>query len=585
LREGRTVGCFQVESPGMRNLLCQIGARTMDDVIQAVALIRPGPASSGMKDAYVRRYRGLEPRNAPHPRLTELLWDTYGVMLYQEDVMHVASRLTGMDLAEADLLRRALRKRGGKEIEELCARFVEGAAEQGVARDDALKVWDLIANFASFAFCKAHSVTYGRISYRAVWLKTHYPAEYLAAFLASDTGYYDARVYVEEARRLGVAILGPCVNRAAQDCTAVAAGGARVPAVVPSSGGAGVPVPVPLPGGARVPAVVPSPGGAGVSVPVPLPGGARVPAVVPSPGQTRGVAPIRVATAIRIGLRQVKGMSQRTLDAVVAARDAAGPFVSLPDFLERTGAQGDEAEALIRCGAFDGMDRTIPELLWRLHMLRAPARRVPRDAGLDAREMAALRATPSSREALRAARAKTAGWNGAGIGAGNVELQPGESALLFAAPETGAAALPRLADYDAKTRGRLEHEGLGLTIVAHPTALFPCPADARIAARELAGSDRARPPNPTPAREVPHRAGARITLRGWPAATRHVRTADGRTMRFLTLEDDTALAEVVIFPDVYERDGAHLAEFGVICVTGTVEDQMGACSLHAEVIW
>jgi DNA polymerase III alpha subunit len=91
--------------------------------------------------------------------------------------------------------------------------------------------------------------------------------------------------------------------------------------------------------------------------------------------------------------------------------------------------------------------------------------------------------------------------------------------------------------------------------------------------------------NPIAARDVPQRAGARVTLRGWPAATRHVRTADGRTMRFLTLEDESGLAEVVIFPDVYERDGAHLAETGVLCVTGVVEDQMGACTLHAEVIW
>jgi DNA polymerase III alpha subunit len=91
--------------------------------------------------------------------------------------------------------------------------------------------------------------------------------------------------------------------------------------------------------------------------------------------------------------------------------------------------------------------------------------------------------------------------------------------------------------------------------------------------------------NPIAARDVPHRAGARVTLRGWPAATRHVRTVDGRTMRFLTLEDATGLAEVVVFADVYERDGAHLAESGVLCVTGTVEDQMGACTLHAEVIW
>ncbi|MCY2961319.1 MAG: DNA polymerase III subunit alpha [Planctomycetota bacterium] len=564
LREGRTLGCFQIESPGMRNLLQQIGARTMDDVIQAVALIRPGPAGSGMKDAYVRRYRGLEPRHAPHPRLEELLWDTYGVMLYQEDVMQVAARLAGMDLAEADLLRRALQKRRTNEIPALCERFVAGSIEQGVTREDALRVWDLISNFASFGFCKAHAVTYGRISYRAAWLKTHYPAAYLAAFLESETGYYDPRVYVEEARRLGVAILPPDVNQSAARTwrPRTAPCGAWLTSTEFGSGDSAA---------------------HGTAPDSPLPNSVEV--------SQAPYGAVRGGNDIRVPLGQVRGVSERALEAIVAAREAGGRFVSLPDFLERTGAQGDEAEALIRCGAFDGFDRTIPELLWRLHLLRAPARRVPKDAGLDARELAALRATPGSREAARAkdpltaARAKTAGWTGAGIGAGNVDLAPGETASLFGPPETGAPALPRLADHDRLTRGRLEHEVLGLTVSAHPTALFPCPADARIAAREGLGHERARPVNPIVAREVPQRAGARVTLRGWPAATRHVRTSDGRTMRFLTLEDETGLAEVVVFADVYERDGAHLAEAGVLCVTGTVEDQMGACTLHAEVIW
>jgi len=551
LREGRTIGCFQVESPGMRNLLQQIGAQTMDDVIQAVALIRPGPAGSGMKDAYVRRYRKLEPRRAPHPRLEELLWDTYGVMLYQEDVMQVAARLAGMDLSEADLLRRALQKRRASEIPALCERFVAGSIEQGVTREDALRVWDLIANFASFGFCKAHAVTYGRISYRAVWLKTHFPAAYMAAFLDSETGYYDTRVYVEEARRQGVSILSPDVNQSAAASWGVEEGNRLV----------------------RSPAVEPSPRAGSAD-------GERT---------SRAPTPTRVANAIRVPLGRVRGVAESTLTAIVAARETGGRFVSLPDFLERTGAQGNEAEALVRCGAFDGFDRTIPELLWRLHMLRAPTRRIPKDAQLDGRELAALRATPGSRtgakDPLKSARAKAAGWSGAGIGAGNVDLAPGETASLFGAPETGAPALPRLADHDRVTRGRLEHEVLGLTVSAHPIALFPCPADARIAAREELGGERARLANPLAARDVPQRAGARVTLRGWPAATRHVRTADGRTMRFLTLEDETGLAEVVIFPDVYERDGAHLAEAGVLCVTGTVQDQMGACTLHAEVIW
>jgi DNA-directed DNA polymerase III PolC len=538
LQKGLTIGCFQVESPGMRNLLQQIGARDMDDVIQAVALIRPGPAGSGMKDAFVRRFRKLEPPTPPHPRLASVLWDTYGVMLYQEDVMQVASTLAGMDLAEADLLRRALQKRRAHELPALCERFVSGCIGQGVARADALRAWDLIANFASFGFCKAHAVTYGRIAYRAVWLKTHHPTEYLTAFLESDTGYYDARVYVEEARRLGVPILGPDVNRSAR----------------------------------------------GYRVEQP---GART--SVPEQALSAPLEPVRAphgrahSSALRLGLEQVKGLQGRTLDATLTARAKDGPFLSLPDFLERTGAHTDETERLIQCGAFEAFDRTIPELLWRLHLLRTPERRVPRaDAGgegLDPEVLAACRATPRTRDTIRSARARTQGWNGKGIGLGAADLAPGESASLFQEREPSALALPRLPDLDPRVRGRLEHQILGVSVSAHPTALFPCPADERIAL--CAG----RPPHPIECAALADFQGARITLNGWPAATRHVRTHNGRTMRFLTIEDESGLAEVVVFPDVYERDGAHLAEFGTLCVTGIVENQMGACTLHAERIW
>jgi DNA polymerase III alpha subunit len=207
-QQGRTVGCFQVESPGMRNLLQQIGARTMDDVIQAVALIRPGPAGSGMKDAYVRRFRGLEPPTPPHARLTDVLWDTHGIMLYQEDVMQAASLVAAWSLAEADRLRRALQKHRTPSSAR-CASASSRRAEQGIARAEAPRVWDLIANFASFGFCKAHAVTYGRIAYRAVWLKTHHPGRYLARFLPARPATTTPRVYVEEARRLGVPILPP----------------------------------------------------------------------------------------------------------------------------------------------------------------------------------------------------------------------------------------------------------------------------------------------------------------------------------------------------------------------------------------
>ena len=291
LAEGRSLACFQVESPGMRNLLQQTGARDMDAVIQAVALIRPGPAGSGMKDAYVRRFRGLEPSTPPHPRLVDVLWDTYGVMLYQEDVMQVASAVAGMDLAEADQLRRALQKRRTDDLEPLAERFREGCEAEGIARNEIEHVWELVTNFASFGFCKAHAVTYGRIAYRAVWLKTHHPAVYLTAFLNSQTGFYKTRVYVEEARRLGVTILPPDVNRSGVDFGVEWIEGRE------------------------------------------------------------GAAP---TPALRIGLGSIKGLSTNLLDRIQEERSSSGPFLSLPDFLERSDVHTDEAEHLIQCSVPTG---------------------------------------------------------------------------------------------------------------------------------------------------------------------------------------------------------------------------------------
>ncbi|MFT7670104.1 MAG: DNA-directed DNA polymerase III PolC [Planctomycetota bacterium] len=535
LATGRSLACFQVESPGMRNLLQQTGARDMNAVIQAVALIRPGPASSGMKDAYVRRFRGLEAPTPPHPRLTDVLWDTQGVMLYQEDVMRVAQALAGMDLAEADLLRRALQKRRTHELEPLAKRFRDGCDEEGISPADAANVWDLVANFASFGFCKAHAVTYGRISYRAVWLKTHHPAVYMTAFINSHTGYYKQRVYVEEARRLGAVILPPDINRS------------------------------------RV----------GFSI------------------EWIGTAP-----AMRIGLGGVKGLSKALLERILEQREIEGPFLSMPDFLERSRAHTDEVEHLIQCGALDSFDRTRPELLWRLHLLRSNTRRVPRELqlggadGLNIAQLDACKATPKRRaqESVESARANSVGWRG-GIGLGQAALPPGESASLFPTPQTPALVLPGLPDLSARERGALEYELMGLTVHAHPTEIFGTPSNERLQ-RTFPGfvpqenspypndkKQRSGPVNPCSCANLRHFEAGRITLRGWLVASRRVSTSDGKWMRFLTLEDPSGLAEAVLFPDIYQRDGHRLTEFGVLCVTGVVQNQMGSCTLEVQRIW
>lgn len=528
LRRGRTLGCFQIESPGMRNLLQQMAASTMDDVIQAVALIRPGPAGSGMKDAYIRRARGLEDPTPPHPRLADVLWDTHGVMLYQEDVMQCAARVAGMDLPEADQLRRALQKRRVHEFDGLRERFLAGARSQGLGEPEALHVWDLAANFASFAFCKAHSVTYGRIAYRAAWLKTHYPAEYMTAFLLSETGYFGQRVYVEEARRLGVAILAPDVNRSELGFT------------------------------------------------------------LERRGERLG---------LRVGLAQAKGITGRSLQAILAAR-AEGPFLSLPDFLARTGARKDEALCLIRCGAFDAFDRTRPELAWRLHLLTTAQQKAPKNAGLDAGQLAACQSN-----AVQDARRRTPGWSGRGLGLGAADLAPGESAPLFPEPDAPQLVLPGLPDPSPAERGQLEFELLGLTLAAHPVALFPCEGEQRVRAHLGRGPARAsgsfhssgeeadegrsglRPVNPIPCDQLGAHPGARVTLKGWVAATRRVRTEAGELMRFLTLEDESGLAEAVLFPDAYAREGARLVANSVLLVTGVADEQLGSVTLTVERIW
>ena len=216
LSSGGTLGCFQVESPAMRTLLQQMGATTMDRVIQAVALVRPGPAAAGMKDAFIRRARGLEPVTTAHPLLSEVFADTFGIMLYQEDVIRAAMAVAGLDATEGDVLRRDLGKRGRSHaLRDEADAFVVAGLRRGLPRAAIEQVWSEMARFAAYSFCKAHSVTYGRLAYRCVFLKARWPAAFLAAMLRNEAGYFAQGVYAEEAKRLGAELRAPCVQEGA----------------------------------------------------------------------------------------------------------------------------------------------------------------------------------------------------------------------------------------------------------------------------------------------------------------------------------------------------------------------------------
>jgi len=214
LRSGDTIGCFQIESPAMRGLLRKLDACDCNTVIQAIALVRPGASGSGMKQHFIDRHHGREPVDYLHPTMEQALGDTYGVMIYQEDVLKVAHAVAGMSLDEADALRRAMsKKRGAREMARNMKRFIEGAVANGVPEETAHKIWELVSNFAAYAYCKAHAATYGELACQCAYLKAHYPAAFFTAVLANGGGFYSAPVYVSEARRCGAPVLPPDVNR------------------------------------------------------------------------------------------------------------------------------------------------------------------------------------------------------------------------------------------------------------------------------------------------------------------------------------------------------------------------------------
>ena len=452
LRTGRTIGCFQIESPGMRSLLQMIRAGNRRDVIHALSLIRPGPSASGMKERFVRRRLGEEATEYDDPRLEAVLQETYGVMLFQEDILKVAQVIAGFSLEAGDGLRKAISKqRSPERMAALQRQFITGALARGTARPVAQRIWQLINNFAGYSYCKAHAVTYGYISYQTAWLKTHYPAEFLAAVMTNGGGFYEVREYLEEARRWGVRVLPPEVNAGA----------------VEHSGH---------------------------------------------------------AMTLRIGLGQVKGLSQRALRSILRAR-AARPFAGLEDFYYRTQVNDAETESLILCGAMGGFGQTRPELLWR-HRLLSRAIRKSFDESLGG-------------------------------------MFPG---LAEAAAPAGRPA-PRLPEYSEEKRIGFEQEILGLAVTDHPLRIF----ERELCERRLVRSSH-----------LGRHVGRRVTVVGWLVAMRRAVTTRCKTMKFVTLEDRFGTMEVTLFPETYCRFGDRLRTYGPYLVRGRVEQHHRALGITAE---
>ena len=312
---GETVGLFQMESGGMTNTARQFDVRKIDDIIALIALYRPGPMD--LIGDYIKRKKGLTKIRYEHPLLEEICADTYGVMIYQEQVMAAASKLAGYSLAQADLLRRAMGKKDKEKMAKERENFIEGCARTNkIPEKKANAIFDLLEKFAGYGFNKSHSAAYGLISYQTAYLKAHYPVEFMAGLLSNEINNTDKiSVFVGECKRMGISILPPDINKSGLKFTPEA-----VAAVVDA-------------GSATQPQAI------GVT----------------DPGYR----------AIRYGLAAIKHVGESAMESAIREREQRGNFTSLDDFCSRLDsrvANRKILESLMKTGAFDFLGRDRAEL-------------------------------------------------------------------------------------------------------------------------------------------------------------------------------------------------------------------------------
>jgi DNA polymerase-3 subunit alpha len=312
---GETIGLFQMESGGMTSLSKQFDVKKLDDIIALIALYRPGPME--LIPEYVKAKKGITPIKYLHPLLEDICAETYGVMIYQEQVMAAASKLAGYSLAQADLLRRAMGKKDKEKMGKERRNFIEGCARTNkIPEKKANAIFDLLEKFAGYGFNKSHSAAYGVISYQTAYLKAHYPVEFMAGLLSNEINNTDKiSIFVGECKRMGISILPPDINKSGLKFT---------------------------------------------------------PESLPARGDRGSTEDVRTAAAnssgynaIRYGLAAIKNVGEAAMAMAIRERDECGEFGSLEDFCSRLDsrvANRKLLESLIKAGAFDFTGRDRPEL-------------------------------------------------------------------------------------------------------------------------------------------------------------------------------------------------------------------------------
>jgi error-prone DNA polymerase len=456
ISSAKTLGMFQLESSGQRNLATRLRERDFEDVIAAISLFRPGPLQADMIAPFIRRRHGREPATVPHPDMWPSLRRTYGVILYQEQVIEVAAAVAGFSLAEGDLLRRAMtHERSMEEMDEIGRTFVAKAVARGVEQATAEEVFRQLRGFAAYGFNKAHAACFAVVCNASAWLKAHYPAEFYCGLLNNQPmGFYSPRVVLNDARRWGLEVRPLDVNLSGEWFE------------------------------------------------------------VESDGR-----------ALRVGLAYVKEMSAAALRTIVEGR-GEGPYTSLPDFVARTRVSREIAGHLVRAGAFDPLGMRREDLVAHLPLLYAGGRR------------------------------RGGGRRGAGGEAGPPAAAGLDQPRL--ALDEQLAPLGFIPSWSLEDRVRAELEVLGLNVSAHPLRFVRAELEAL---RVTPFAELAAVPN-----------GRRVRLAGVLERAQMPWIRSGHRTLFLTLEDESELAQVVVFNDVYLRYGRVLKDSLYLYVEGELQN-------------
>ena len=430
---GDTTAIFQFESHGMRDILRRYQPTRLEDLTALNALYRPGPIQGGMIDDFISRKHGKKKVTYDLPELKEILEETYGVMLYQEQVMRIASRLAGFTLGEADLLRRAMGKKKREEMAAQRKKFVDGCEANKIPAKKAERIFDLMAEFAGYGFNKSHSCAYALLAYQTAYLKTHYPVEFMTALLTSETGNTEKVVkYIHESRGMGITVMPPDINSSDLDFTPV-------------------------------------------------------------------------GDAIRFGMRAIKNVGENTVLGILEARTALGRFTSLFQFTDAVDSRllnRRVLESLIKSGALDSLGNP------RAQMFAAIDRAMERGQ--------------------RRQRDRTSGQSGLFGGAS-----------VAAAAATAEEPLPDAEEWAEHELLASEFATLGFYISGHPLSKHA----ARL--KDLGVVDLALLEG--------RRNGEEITVAGIVVSTRPMRSRKGDRWAIVNLQDMTAAAEVLAFPEAYAR--------------------------------